>query len=368
MKTHVHLRELREARGLAAAELAARTGVTRQTIYAVEEGSFVPNTAVALRLARALDATVEQIFSIEEDGATVVTKADLLSVGAMGETEETLVRLCQVHGRAVAVAASSASAYLPVADGRIESQSAGRVLVATGTPPRNSEKRLLLAGCDPALSILADLLRAAGIEMIGVPCASRRALEWLKQGRVHAAGSHLLDQATGEYNVPIIRRSFPKRAVRVVAFASWEQGFVAPRGNPKEIRSFADLARRTVKIVNRESGSGSRDLLDHGLRRAGVAARSVRGYREVAGGHLAAARAVAIGVADCCIASRSAARCFGLDFVPLAVERFDLCFSKASLELPAAQAALDLLNRAILRNKLRAIAEYDTGRTGEVLL
>jgi molybdate-binding protein len=212
--------------------------------------------------------------------------------------------------------------------------------------------------------VLAELLAGARIEMIAIPCSSRRALEWLKEGRVHAAGTH----ASGEYNVPIIKRLFRKGAVRAVTFASWEEGLVVRRGNPKAIRSLADLGRKNIAIVNRESGSGSRDLLDKGLRKAGITPRAVSGYGNLASGHLAAAHEIATGTADCCIASRSAARYYGLDFVPLNFERFDLVFAKAFLESPAARVVLDLLNRAELRKKLQAIAGYDTKHTGEILI
>ncbi len=120
--------------------------------------------------------------------------------------------------------------------------------------------------------------------------------------------------------------------------------------------------------MNREKGSGSRDLLDNGLREAGIQPERIKGYHSSAAGHLAAASAVSTGMADCCIASRSAALCFGLHFVPLAVERFDLVFPKPSLELPAGKAVLDVLNRAQLRRKLQAVAGYDTVHTGEILV
>ncbi|MBV9406128.1 MAG: hypothetical protein JO211_12355, partial [Acidobacteriaceae bacterium] len=94
----------------------------------------------------------------------------------------------------------------------------------------------------------------------------------------------------------------------------------------------------------------------------------VKGYGSIAEGHFVAVYAVASGVADCCIAPRAAARCFGLDFVPLALERFDLSFSPESLELPACKALLDVLNRSALRKRLECIAGYDTGHTGEVLM
>jgi putative molybdopterin biosynthesis protein len=363
------LKEFRAAHGLSAAELAKTAGVTRQTIYAIEDGSFVPNTAIALRLARALDATVEEIFSIGDTDSEIATvKADLLAADARETAPDSLVRLCRVHERVVAVPVSSVPAYLPMADGVIAAASRHSVSVRTPANLPQSGKRLILAGCDPALSLLADLLAASGIEIVAVPCSSRLALEWLKQGRVHAAGSHLLDHASGEYNVPIVNRLFRKGAVRLATFASWEEGLAMRRGNPKAIHSIGDLSRKDVAIVNREKGSGSRDLLDKGLRRAGVAASGVRGYSNLATGHLPAAYAVATGAADCCIINRSAARCFGLDFLPLAVERFDISFAKASLDLPAAQAVLDVLNRSSLRKKLHAIAGYDTGHTGDVLV
>ena len=237
----------------------------------------------------------------------------------------------------------------------------------TGLSPEY-DRRLLIAGCDPALSLLAEILAPSGIEIISLPCPSQEALQWLKQRRIHVAGSHLLDRDTGEYNVPIIQCVFPKGSVKVVTFASWEQGLILQRGNPKGVRSIADLQRKDVKIVNREPGSGSRNLLDSSLRASSIPSSNVRGYERIAHGHLPAAYEVAIKDADCCIASHSAARRFGLDFVPLAAERFDLTFSQASMELPAAKAVFDVLNQSNLRNKLRAMAGYETKQTGVVQL
>ncbi|MDQ2774272.1 MAG: helix-turn-helix domain-containing protein [Acidobacteriota bacterium] len=366
MITHSHLREIRQGRDLSAADLARRVGVSRQTIYAIEDGSYVPNTAISLQLARALDVTVEEIFSIEEEPAGEPVSAELFEEPESAD-EGQLVRLCQVNERLVAIPVSFAPAYLPLADGIIESKEKRTVSIRASADLPGNGKRLLLAGCDPALSLLNEL-NSSEIEIIGVPCSSQSALKWLGQGKVHAAGSHLLDRATGDYNVPVIRRLFPEDSVRVVTFAVWEQGLVLRRGNPKSIRSIADLGGRDVTIMNREKGSGSRDLLDNALRKAGIAGTRVNGYKSVARGHLAAAYAVAVGTADCCIGPRSASRCFGLDFVPLAEERFDLSFTKASLDLPAAKALLDLLSRSRLRKKLEAIAGYDTAHTGQVLM
>lgn len=361
-----HLKQIRTRRALSAADLASRAGVRRQTIYAIEDGTFVPNTAISLRLSRALDVTVEEMFSIAEERRSAPIRAELL--GAERVRKGRLARLCRVNERLVAVPSSLLPAYLPTADAVIESRSGRSVSVnaASGWPQAGT--RLLIAGCDPALSMLNDALMGAGMEIVTVSCSSRRALGWLKQRMVHAAGSHLVDRATGDYNLPVVRRLFPKARVRLITFAAWEQGLVVRRGNPKGIRSIADLAGRKVRIINREKGSGSRDLLDSGLRGFGIPRRQVAGYDSIAAGHLAAAYAVAGGTAECCIAPRSAARCFGLDFVPLAVERFDLSFSRAALELPAGKALADLLNSSQLRRKLHSIAGYDSAHTGEVLI
>jgi molybdate-binding protein len=340
--------------------------VSRQTIYSIEDGSYVPNTTVSLQLSRALEVGVEEIFFLLEEKQTETLRAELLS--DIQTDESRFVRVCSVNGRSVAVPASFLPAYLPTADGIIESRRKRTVSVKTAAGFAENGKRLLLAGCDPALSFLTDALHSSGIEIISVPCSSRRALQWLRQGMVHAAGSHLLDRSTGVYNVPIVRRLLPKAAVQVVTFAIWEQGLVIRCGNPKSIRTLAELGSRGVTIINRERGSGSRDLLDTELRRLSIRPAQISGYNSIAEGHLAAAYAVAAGTADCCIAPRSAALCFGLDFIPVAVERFDLTFAESALELPAAKALLDLLNRSTLRKKLQCIAGYDTTHTGEILI
>jgi molybdate-binding protein len=333
----------------------------------MEDGSFAPNTSVALRLAQVLGVSVERIFSLADLDESEALEAELLSRASEPVNEGQLVRLCRVNGRLIAAPVPPFPPYLPRADGVISSKSAQRVSIRPTSDTTHNEKELLLAGCDPALSLLARGLESSGIKIVGIACSSRCALQWLKQQRVHAAGSHLVDSASSTYNVPVIQRLFPRGGVQIVTFAIWEQGLVLARGNPKRIRSIADLADKRIVLMNREKGSGSRDLLDKGLRKAGIRAKSVAGYKKLASGHLPAAYAVATGAADCCIATRSAARCFGLDFIPLAVERFDLSFSKTSLELTAAKALLNLLHSATFRRGLEAIAGYDTAHTGEVL-
>lgn len=363
----IFLRELRKANSLSVSELAKRAGVSRQTIYSMEDGSFVPNTLIALRLAHVLNVGVEQIFALDRENEAEMLEAELLPGKSDAVQNGQFVRFCRVNERMIAAPAPLFPAYLPTADGVIFSHSARHASVRFDGASLPGHDRFLLAGCDPALSLISELLNGSEFEIVAVPCSSRRALEWLRKGHVHAAGSHLFDSDSGDYNVPAVQRAFPQGGVRIITFAMWEQGIVLGRGNPKGIRSIADLADKQVTVVNREKGSGSRDLLDKGLRKAGIGAESVAGYRSLADGHLSAAYAVAHGSADCCLATRCAARCFGLDFIPLAIERFDLSFPETSLAIPAARALLNQLNGSRLRRRLESMAGYDTSHTGDVL-
>jgi molybdate-binding protein len=152
----------------------------------------------------------------------------------------------------------------------------------------------------------------------------------------------------------------------VVTFARWEEGFVVAPGNPKNIRGADDLRRRNVALMNREPGSGSRSLLDALIEKVSLAPREIRGYGSVAFGHLSAAHAVQAGESDCCIATRSAAQTFGLDFVPLRSEQYDFVLHRETFRMAAVEALLDTLQRASLRRKLETLAGYDTSQTGAI--
>ncbi len=322
---------MRKARGVSAVELAAQVGVTRQAIYAIEAGTYMPNTAVALRLARVLDTSVEDLFALEEDQ---IPAPDLRSFEPLDDAFSfepgEPIQICRVGRRAIGIAPSPFPAWLPVADGIVNDS---RHASMAAEP--DDANRLLIAGCDPALSLLARHARETGIDVVLANGNSARCLDWLREGKIDVAGTHLNDPIAGG------------RAFSVVAFALWEEGLVVRRGNPKAIRSVADLANPRVRFVNREEGSGSRKLFDSLVGAAGMPPAKVKGSDTSVPGHLAAAWAVASGAADCCIAAGSAARRFGLDFVPLAAERFELVLHKRDLSKKAVQGILDVLNRAL---------------------
>jgi putative molybdopterin biosynthesis protein len=363
------LAQLRKSRGLGAADLARQVDVSRQTIYAIESGAYVPNTEVALKLARELDVTVDQLFSLQHGCRNTpdTITADLLSTSTPATGQS--IRISRIGAQWVGVPVSAAPCYLPNADAIVKTNGrGGRAELLVFGREDEAVKRLLLAGCDPATGLLSRMVeKIAGVEIVAAAASSRRALDWLSTGKVHIAGCHLEDPKSGEFNLPYIREAYPADDFTVVTFARWEQGLVIAAGNPRGIRSVGDLADKPLTFVNRERGSGSRALFDKLLKQSGVRARQIRGYDRLADGHLAAAYGVLSGGADACLATRSAARAFGLDFIPLQTERYDLVMRKRSEDLPALKAFLDVLQRAALRRKLELVAGYDTAETGKLV-
>jgi putative molybdopterin biosynthesis protein len=367
-----HLGTLRQKRGLSAAHLARAAGVTRQTIYAMEAGSYVPNTAVALRLAQALQVTVEDLFALPSGSQLAGLRSEEATLLPGSDTPQPgqPVQLCRVNKRLVASPPSPVPWYFPVSDAVVASKQPknGRTDVQVFDAADDFRNRVLIAGCDPGISVLARHLQAAGVELVLAHRNSSQSLMLLKEGCVHIAGTHLRDESSGESNLPEINRLFPKNAVAVISFAVWEEGIVTAGGNPKEIKAIEDLARRDVTIANREKGAGSRALLDSHLKRLKIDPKHVRGYDSIAPGHLPAAWQVRSGQADCCVATRAAARVFGLGFIPLVSERYDLAIRRQHLDMPSIQALLDTLNRSNYRRELESLGGYDARASGERLL
>ena len=371
MQVHNRLSQIRNQRGWSAPALAEKVGVKRQTIYAIEAQKYMPNTLLALRLALVLDVIVEELFSINAESAASEkpTPVHLLANETSAGRPDSLVRLCQVGSRMIGIPSAPISAGLPAADAVVVgSDTRGRTLVHAFHDLENEGNRLIVAGCDPAMPVLArHMFKHGNIELIPVGCSSLQALKWLKDRKIHVAGTHLHDESPGGSNRRVIERFFSKGGIRVVTFASWEEGLVVARTNPKSISGLSDLTRQDVTLVNREVGAGARLLLDRSLKREGISPRNIRGYESTVGGHILAAWHVQSLRADCCIATRAAARVFGLDFISLVNERYDLVIPDHHWELPAVQIMLDSLNRASLKKELETLGGYDTSETGRMV-
>lgn len=382
--------------GLSQGELAVRAGLTRQAVGAIESERYVPNTTVALRLARVLGCRVEELFALAD--ALVEREVDVVSrvhlgVGASHQAEHGHYTKSSAEWPARTVVVRARGRWLAhpltARHGLQEGFTGADALLSAGWgtgPRRNGQARrtarllldedrlvrtALLLGCDPSLGILtAHLGRMAPGEAAGrvvwLQAGSQQALDAIAGGTTHLAGSHLHDPATGDFNLSQARRALAATGGLVVAFARWEQGLVVHRGNPHGLHSAADLAREGVRLINREPGTGSRTLLDTLLGHAGVPVAAVAGYDRTVSSHFEVACVVASGGADAGIALPAAAEAYGLDFVPLAAARFDLIIPADFLDHPAVALLLEALQSRALRAELRALPGYDVEDMGTV--
>jgi molybdate-binding protein len=231
------------------------------------------------------------------------------------------------------------------------------------------EHTVVIVGCDPALELLGAHLtrRYPAFRLLWVQSGSLAALRMLERGEAHAAGTHLWDPESGEYNLPSIRRELAGHRVVVVTLSHWQEGLIVARGNPKGIAGPADLARQDITIVNREADAGSRTILDVWLHQAGITPPWVRGYAHEVRSHAAVAEAVASGAADVGPGILAVARAMGQDFLPLQDERYDLVIPVAFLNAAPVQAVLEMAVSAPFQTELEALGGYDSSCTGTVV-
>jgi putative molybdopterin biosynthesis protein len=366
------VRELRQRAGLNQGELAERTGVTRQAIGAIEAGQYVPNTAVALRLARALGCGVEDIFSVGDISRKLHARAVATSrdggAGIAGDLRR--VHLARVGEQIIARPLSTLDGFTP-ADGVIEAFGAEQddVTVDLLVEPDLVDRTIVVLGCDPSLGLLAEHVHRQTREhrVLWRHAGSQDALRALRRGEAHIAGTHLWDPATGQSNLPAIRRELAGMPVNVIALSEWQQGLMVQQGNPKGIRGVQDLAREDVSIVNRGPGSGSRVIFDHHLRQAGIDTGQVTGYDRLRGSHAEVAAAVRDGLADAGPGILATARLYGLDFIPLQQERYDLVVPVEFLSYAPVRVVLETATGPHYRREIDTLGGYDPSLAGTTI-
>lgn len=223
---------------------------------------------------------------------------------------------------------------------------------------------------DNALDVLGNYLRKRhpGLSLSSAHVGSLGGLLALRRGEAHLAGTHLLDEHTGEYNVSYIKKHLPGGKTVLVNFVHRTQGFLVPKGNPKGISGFEDLRREDVVFVNRQAGAGTRLLTDLHLRKLGIDHETVKGYHHEEFTHMAVAAAVVSGAADTGLAVLSAAQALGLDFIPVARERYDLAVPQEFVETPPLRALFGIIrDDAEFRRQILSLGGYDVGEMGKVI-
>jgi len=290
----------------------------------------------------------------------------------LGSEEFVRVKMGRVNERLVAVPLSRGASLLNSvvrADGivRIPSNSEGieqgeKVEAELLRPAEDIENNILIIGShDIVLDMLADEIKISrpDITISSAHVGSLAGLTALKRGEAHIAGTHLLDEATGEYNVSYIQRLFKKDEVALINLAYRQQGLIVQSGNPHGIQSLNDLVEKSLTFINRQRGSGTRILLDYQLKQLGIEPDDIIGYERELYTHLAIAAAVASDAADAGLGILSAAKALNLDFVPIAEERYDLAIPVNFLQMPQLQVILESITQPHFRQRVEALGGYD---------
>jgi putative molybdopterin biosynthesis protein len=386
--TGANLRLARQARGFSQQQLASMAGVSRQAVSAVESGHSDPSLRVALALAQALGLSVEELFGPGEPAAPVTA----VSVAPLrGRTDR--VALAPVGDRFVALPlrgdagaglgflpagglANPANVAVPVAGANVgpaSGRAAGSGAAANGAAANGAEviavrpigpprPTLVVAGCDPALPLLATPLALLDppVAFAWWPCGSAAALRLARQGLVHVAGVHTKE------NSDEAGQSLPDGA-EVVGFTAWREGFAVRPDHKSLVTGLDAIAKHRLRIVNREPGAEARRLLDAERVRLGLDGGDLPGYDTQAAGHLQVASAVAAGLAEAGVASEPAARAYGLAFVPLAEERFSLVIPAEHAASREVQALFKVLSSPWLLAQLGSLSGYDAATCGDRL-
>jgi putative molybdopterin biosynthesis protein len=235
---------------------------------------------------------------------------------------------------------------------------------------RKIEKALLASGSnDPILDMLQTSLRQNHPEfyIFSANTGSIEGLRALNSGYTDIAWSHLLDPESGDYNVPYLSTYVPNLKPVVVNLFRRKIGLVLARDNPMRIKGFEDLTKGNVRFVNRQPGSGTRLLLDHHLKNLGISAAAISGYEKEVYTHFEVGLAVLANDADAGLATIAIAKLFGLPFIPVTTERFDMILSQQTYFEKGVQAFFETLRSEEFKSRAESIAGYEFNDSGRIL-
>lgn len=297
--------------------------------------------------------------------------------GGTRVAEEALERLTELRraglrdlaGRALATALAGGHAPedLQAALAEAAARWRGHPGEATRRPAALPGELRFVGSHDPSVELLGIRLgaRRPPVHLVTRFLGSLEGLMALAHGDADLAGCHLLDDETGEYNLPFVKRILPGRPVLLVTLATRQQGFMWRAGTLLRV-DLETIARRRLRLANRQRGSGTRVLLDHLLRRAGIPPGRIAGYESELPTHRAVAEAVAARQADVALGIKAAARAQGLDFLPIRRERYELIIPAASAALSEVRALRAEVSQRPLTRLASALEGYDFAAAGKV--
>ena len=286
----------------------------------------------------------------------------------MGLVDGLRVAVPELGGASTLMSLVRASGYVRVPAEVEEFKAGTRLHVRVLHSDRKLEGNILLLGTH---DISYDLIRShllakfPDLYLHTAATGGMKGLVAVRAGLCHMAAIHLFDEKTGEYNVPFLKDT---PGMILVNLFCRDLGLIVSQGNPLNIKSLADLTRPDVRFINRQSGSGTRVLLDFHLRQAGIDPARVSGFDRELRTHMAVAAAVSSEAVDAGPGISTAARTLRLGFVPCISERLDLAIPKRFYNRFPVAGLIEVIRSPRFKKEAeKQLADYDFSRTGEVL-
>ena len=288
----------------------------------------------------------------------------------MGYVGDKLMASPLSRGSGVVSSFMKADGILEVAQGLEGYEAGSEVNVRLLSPVEKLRNTLVVIGShDPLLDELGDMLHIANndVYMSSSHVGSMGGIMAIRRGEAHAAGCHLLDTATGEYNVSFMKKYFPRGGVKLVRCVGRQQGLMVAKGNPLGINEFSDIAKEGLRYVNRQKGSGTRILTDYLCKQQNLNTSAIYGYDREELTHTSVAAQIAAGSADAGMGIYSAAKLYGLDFIPVCIEEYDLIIPDISWEMPQTRQLMETLKSDAFREKILSMGGYTVDNPGEII-
>lgn len=358
-----NVKQYRQANEWSQKQLAEMISVQRQAIYDIESERYMPNTAIALRLAKLFGCRVEDLFMEDEQPDTqpvhvINGKKTPFARLALGKVRDRLIGI-PLHG-----ARSTPFGLLP-ADGLLDEKGNNAQIFSQ----QRIDKTIIIMGCDPAFEILSHHISRVSPQS-RVHClfaSSNQALSNLADGETHIAGTHFHNNDEKESNVEAATKKLGGMKAHIIGFSLLEEGLMVAKNNPLGIRNVADLAQPMVRFVNRDHGAALRTLLDDHIKIEGIKGSDINGYQNEVTSHREGAYQIACHVADAALGLKVITDIFDLDFVPLVSVRCDLVIPDDTMNHPTVKALTDILQSSALQKEINAIPGYESSVTGNII-
>ncbi|EMI9090581.1 MULTISPECIES: helix-turn-helix transcriptional regulator [Bacillus] len=242
-----------------------------------------------------------------------------------------------------------------------------------GTPVKSEDSRglgtCIISGQELTLDMLAKRIenRLPSSNILRAYQGSLTSLVKMYQGEGSIVSLHLFDGETDTYNVPYVKRILVGQPCIMINLLARNVGFYVQKGNPKNIKTWADLSQSSIRFVNREKGSGIRVLVDEQLRIQKLNKERISGYEWEESNHLGVATQVANGKADVGVGSEKFSQIVNVDFIPIMKEQYDLVILKNKENEELIEVVKDILQSEEFHNELKAIGGYDMTKTGQII-